>query len=291
MTYGWAALLGAVQGLTEFLPVSSSAHLAMAEHWGLGEPAPLAFDLALHAATLLVAIGVFARDWLRFVRSERIVLWWLLLGSVPAAVAGLGFRQMFEVVRDIPASMACALLLTAWILAFTEARDGSLHASPSPRGLAWLGWKRSLWVGASQAFALTPGISRSGWTMMIGRLCGLSRDDAVRFSFCLMIPAVGGAALLEALKLAKRPWNEVFAEIPPGPLLAGMLSATLVGWVAVRVVFAAARRARFHWFAVYCALFGLAILLIESPRVGLYAAGAAGSLAALSWLQDRITAR
>ncbi len=250
LSYLAAALLGLVQGLSEFLPISSSGHLALAERLGLGGALPLAFDVTVHVATLLVVVQAFWKDFLDFWRRDPIVVGYLVIGSIPAAFCGLLLKDCFDNLRHAPLAVSAALLLTAGVLVAAE------RIAPKAILLRRLGLGGSLIVGLAQALALTPGISRSGWTIAGGLLCGLEKDDAIKFSFLLMVPAVGGAAILTAVKD-----HEALLAIPFGPLLLGFTAALVSGFFALRILIAAVRGRRLSWFAAYLALVGLASLI------------------------------
>jgi undecaprenyl-diphosphatase len=250
-----AALLGIVQGLTEFLPVSSSGHLVLAGAvLGLELPGVL-FEVTVHVATLCAVLWVYRARIAELVRgalagdgeSWRYGLL-LALASIPAGLAGVLGREFFEGAFDAPVQAAAALLVTGcvvWSLRITgptadEARPGA--------GAALL-------VGVAQALAIFPGISRSGATVATGVWRGVEPVRMAEFSFLLSVPAIGGAALLQA--------DEVAAGIEPGlgpGFVAGVVAAALSGVVAIRLFVGLLQRGRFHWFAYYCWAVGLLYL-------------------------------
>lgn len=246
LSYAWAIVLGLVQGLTEFLPISSSGHLALVENLGMDAPLPLAFDVLLHLATLIVVIGAFAKDALRLWREARIVFLYILVGSIPAAVVGFTLEDRIDQIRHFPLIICGALVLNAILLVVAD----RLNRAPKPIGE--LGFLGSLVVGVGQALAITPGLSRSGWTITGGLASRLERPDAIRFSFLLMIPAVGGASLVHAVK----GFDELGA-LPLGPTVAGFLAALLSGIAALKLLTLFVRQRRLVIFAVYCALVGI----------------------------------
>lgn len=244
--YGWAAVLGLIQGLTEFLPVSSSGHLALAEALGRGgAEESTAFIVLLHLATVFVVIAGFHKDIWGYAKNERVVLLWLVVASIPAAVVGLSLKDHLEALFHMPLVVSGALLLTAGLLLAADLLE--------PKGieLRRLGVRRSLLVGVFQALAITPGISRSGATIAGGIFCGLKREDAVKFGFILMVPAVLGANLLKAVK---EPAS--FLALPLGPTLLGCGVAMVSGYAAMWGMLAVVRQRRLRWFAVYCAVVG-----------------------------------
>ena len=240
LDYGWALLLGLIQGLTEFLPVSSSGHLALAERLGMGQAMPISFDVLLHVATVLVVVNEFWKDMVKDWQEQRAILMYLVLGSIPAAIAGLTLESTFDALRDVPMAICGALVATGVLLVLME------RAKPEERDLRSFGISRTLLVGMAQALAITPGISRSGATIATGTLCGLNRDEAVRFSFMLMVPAVLGAGALNA-------WSDPdLLQLPAGPAAAGFVAALITGAVALKLLIRVIRQRKMIYFSVYC---------------------------------------
>lgn len=259
-------ILALVQGLTEFLPVSSSGHLVLVQGaLGMDEPA-LGLDIALHLGTLLAvvlvyrnALGEILSDALRG-RLDEVVL--LVVGSVPAAVVGIGLRDRIHEAYGSPRAAAFGLLGTAAILAvgaLVQARRGPESAGPAPAPRpAPLGRRLlpALLVGCSQALAILPGISRSGSTIVAGVLLGESPERAARFSFLLSIPAILGAAVLQLPEAIERGEGGGGLAVVWYAAFAGF-----VGWGALRVLLAFLARGAFRWFSVYCLVLALGVLL------------------------------
>lgn len=252
---GALLVLALVQGLTEFLPVSSSGHLVLVQH-ALGlEHASLTVDVALHVGTLCAVLVVYrrdvaavARDLLRGRAAEAL---WIALGTLPAVVVGLTAKDAIERAFEAPRVAALGLFVTALLLAGGEAaRRARAHEAPRP-----LGWRVALGVGLAQALAICPGISRSGSTIAAGLALGLAPAAAARFSFLLAIPAIAGAAVLQL------PDARTEALPPAGTLALAVGVAGLVGWFALRLLLAFLGRGAFAWFALYCALLGTGVLL------------------------------
>ncbi len=254
-----AALLGLVQGLTEFLPVSSSGHLAIAQHFLPGFEQPgLLFDVLLHAATTLAVIIYFREDVWKllscffrkdsYALDDRHTFWMLVLGSIPTAVIGLSFKDFFEGLFENLPVIGCMLLLTAMLLIVAERvrKDG--------RQLPDLKVNDALLVGAVQGLAIIPGISRSGSTIACLLLRGIDGEAAARFSFLLALPAVGGAMLLSLKDLQQ----VSSSELPAYGL--GALIAFVSGLFAIRCLMNVVRRKRLFGFAVYCLLVGTGII-------------------------------
>jgi undecaprenyl-diphosphatase len=259
LSYAWAAILGLVQGLTEFMPVSSSGHLALAEHFMSGQPEDMAFDILLHVATAGVVLVAFGGDLWRFWCRKKVVLCYLLLGSVPVGIVGVLFRKKIELLREHPQLVCAALLVTALLLFIME------KAKESAVRMEEMGWKRALLVGFFQAIAIVPGISRSGSTISGGVLCGLEREDAVKFSFLLMVPAILGAALLKGIDIIKA--GAPVAGFSFGAYGVGFGVACASGYVALRTLLHLVKTKKMIWFAAYCALVAIAGLIYFSGGI------------------------
>jgi undecaprenyl-diphosphatase len=230
-----AALLGIVQGLTEFLPVSSSAHLILARlFFGFdGDKFGLAFDVACHVGTLIAVLIYFRADIARLLGAvprlfsrddpDAHLIWLLVVGTIPAVVAGLLFKNLIEEHLRTPA-IAAAMLAAGALLFFVAEAVGDKKRT---EGSLTLG--EALLIGCAQAVALVPGVSRSGATISVALLLGLRRAEAARFIFLLAIPAILGAAASEAPKLIKAGLGDT------APLFAiGVVSSAIVGYLAVK---------------------------------------------------------
>ncbi len=263
-----AAALGAIQGLTEFLPVSSSAHLYVVPtllHWPY---AGVAFDVALHWGTLLALVAAFGRDWARLFRAavrgdarSRTMAWGTLLklaaASTPAAVAGLLLGEAAESwLRSLPlqAAMLGSFGFLLWWVDRTRPAGDDSRTDP----LELPGWGVCLGVGCAQALALVPGVSRSGVTITAGRALGVPRVAAARLSFLLATPITFGAGLLELRHLSP--------ELPAGVLGLGVGTAAVTGFLAIRGLLRWLNRAGFGAFFAYRAAFALAIVLFMIGR-------------------------
>ncbi|HEY5673626.1 MAG TPA: undecaprenyl-diphosphatase UppP [Malonomonas sp.] len=254
-----AALLGLVQGLTEFLPVSSSGHLAIAQHFLPGFEQPgLLFDVLLHAATTLAVIIFFRKDVWKllscffrkdaYALDDRHTFWMIVLGSIPTAIIGFSGKDFFEGLFENLLVIGCMLLLTAMLLIVAEKtrKDG--------RNLTQLKANDALLVGIVQGFAIIPGISRSGSTIACLLLRGIDGESAARFSFLLALPAVGGAMLLSLKDL-----DQVSgADLPAYGI--GALVAFVSGLFAIRILMDVVRRKRLVGFAIYCLLVGSGVI-------------------------------
>jgi undecaprenyl-diphosphatase len=256
-----AFVLGAIQGLTELLPISSSAHLYLVPTV-LGWPyVGVAFDVALHAGTVLALVVAFLDDWLGMARGAfaadpgrrreaRALLGGIVLGTVPALVLALLLKDWAGQLRSVP--LQATMLLVFGLLLW--ASDRLVRRADDVRVPSW---RVALGVGTAQALALVPGVSRSGITMTAGRVAGLSRVSAARFSFLLSTPItlaiVAGSLLLEGRGL--------LAQVPASTLLIGMGSSAVFGFLAIRFLMGALRRIGFGVFALYRAAVAVALLL------------------------------
>ena len=252
----WAAVLGLVQGLAEFLPISSSGHLALVEHLGMGMPVAATFDVFLHFATLLVVLVYFRRAIFWYLRNDFKVLLYVVVASVPTGIIGLTCKKYLEALRFSPSMICIGLLFTASFLAAAELRKTA--AFP----LRELGWFGALVVGFCQSLALVPGISRSGLTISGAMICGVDREEAFRFSFILSIPAVAGAVLLHVMEVARHGGlGAITSTVAFGPFLLGFFCAAASGYVALTLLEKLVVGGRLVWFAGYCFLAGMAGLI------------------------------
>lgn len=258
----WVLLLALVQGLTEFLPVSSSAHLAiLGALSGISEGDAFVFFLVLHGGTLLATLLFFRRDLLAFAGgllgrdpAGLRALFLVLLSSVPTAVLGLSLKGPVERAFSSPALAGLLLFVTAGLLVWSN------RFPQGARSLKDLSWKDALWIGTAQGLAVFPGISRSGATLVTALRRGLAPSEAFRFSFLCSLPAVGGAFLLEGRK--------AFDAANPHILDDGMgfAVAFLSGLAALALLRGAVERGRLGRFALWCAAAGTAGILVGLAR-------------------------
>jgi undecaprenyl-diphosphatase len=263
-------VLGVVQGLTEFLPISSSAHLVLVP-WVLGwniDPAfAFAFDVLVQMGTLVAVIVFYASTLARMVRAvvsgvrlrrpfadpDSRLAWLIVLATVPALFAGLLLHDAVEAAFGSPATVSFFLLVTAAFLAAAE------HFGRPHRLLDELRWPDALIVGSAQALALFPGISRSGSTISAGLLRGLLRQESARFSFLMSIPVMLGAAVIGLKDLAAlSPDLSSLA-----PLAVGFVASAIVGYLVMRWLLAYLASHRLTVFAVYCFAVGITGLALS----------------------------
>lgn len=265
-----AILLGFVQGATEFLPVSSSGHLLLVPAlFRLPEPNLTLISIA-HAGTLLAVLIYFRQDiWhiiLGFLRAlwqrrpmgtlEARLGWFILVGSLPAAIAGITLESFFDAIFGQPTYAAVFLMVTAALLVLGE------RAFSGRKGLAEMGWLDAIIIGLAQMFAILPGISRSGSTITAGLARGLDRATAARYSFLLGTPAIAGAGLLALLDLRHAP--DLGNQIPL--LLLTFATAAIVGYACIHLLLRWLRQRSLYGFAAYCAAFSLVYLLVAWLR-------------------------
>lgn len=256
-------LLGILQGVTEFLPVSSSGHLVIVPHL-LGWPDPgLAVDAMLHLGTLTAIIVYFWRDlWqlvgaaLKSLQQRSLadpmarVAWGLAIATIPGAVLGLLLEDFFEQLFGSPQAAAGFLLGTAALLLYAE------YAGTRRRPMTALAWVDAIVIGLAQALAIAPGMSRSGATISAGLLLGFRREDAARFSFLLAVPITLGSGLYQVAKLATgTPVNA-----GPVAIVAGLIAAAVAGYLAIAGLLALIRRHGLVAFAIYCIVLSLLVL-------------------------------
>jgi undecaprenyl-diphosphatase len=273
-----AIILGIIQGLTEFLPVSSSAHLALIP-WLLGwNDQGLSFDIALHVGTVLAVIVYFFRDWVQVIaegfglsigntlgsdpaiRRNPRLLWLLVLGSVPAGIAGLLVKDLAENDwRNNQYLIGSMLILVGLFMWWAD------HQGSRRKDLGNVSPTDSLTIGAAQALALVPGVSRSGITICAGLLRNLDRETAARFSFLLATPAIAGAAAKDAWDLMRHGGG--IASISPDmrtALLVGVIVSAIVGALTIKFFLNFLRRRSLSFFVWYRVIFGIIVIALAS---------------------------
>lgn len=251
-------LLAVVQGLTEFLPVSSSGHLVLLQTLLGKHEGDLFLDIVLHVGTLGSVLVVYRADVLRLLRLDhaaRAYVLSLAIGTMPAVVVGLLLKDTIEALFAAPAFAAVGLLVTGTLLLSTRLASGSMdrRGTWEPRAVPWT---RALAIGCAQAVAICPGISRSGSTIGAALWLGLARAEAARFSFLLSVPAIAGALLLSLLDgtlPARR-------EVPV--MVAAAAVSFIVGLLAIRWTALAVVRSHFWKFAFYVIPLGLVTLVV-----------------------------
>ena len=262
MTIGQAIVLGLCQGLGEFLPISSSAHLVLIPwlfHW---EDPGLTFDIALHIGTLIAVIIYFWKDWLRLVTqgftaprtTDGRLFWYLVIATVPGAIVGYALEQKAETIFRTPLLIAVSLIVMGAILFWAESK------SAKKDDLKNITLRTSFLIGLSQALAIIPGVSRSGITMTTGLLSGLNREAAARFSFLLSTPIILGAAIIKVPHLVCQPGmiNTNF--------LIGMVVACITGIASISFLLRYIQTKTFLPFVWYRFALGALVIIIINIR-------------------------
>lgn len=252
MNIGESIILGVVQGLTEFLPVSSTAHLILVP-WFFGFDDPgLYFDVALHTGTLLAVLLFFGRDFVKILLHERKLLLALFVATIPGAVFGILLESKVETVFRDPGIIAFTLAVFGVIIWIID------RNMKKERGFEEISYKDALWIGLSQAVALVPGVSRSGITMIAGRVLGLGREAAVRFSFLLSAPIIFGSAMAGILKIFK---NQEAASFNYLDLGTGILTSFVFGFLAIKFLIKYVSKNDFGVFVIYRLMLASGVLL------------------------------
>ncbi|MBN2202303.1 undecaprenyl-diphosphate phosphatase [bacterium] len=256
MSLWQALLLGTVQGLTEFLPVSSSGHLVLFQRLLGLESNVLTFDILVHLATLAAVLAVYRKDVVEILKHPLGRLTWLLvLGTIPAVAFGLGLKDIIEYLFRSGKSLGFEFLFTGAILWFADSlktRDKGVRETKAGDALL---------IGSAQALAILPAVSRSGFTIAGALWRGLDRKFAAKFSFLLSIPAILGAAVLDAPNAVRMVRETGTLGVPTVPLIAGFIAAAVFGWLAVQWMIRIITTGRLRPFAIYVSVLGILILI------------------------------
>ncbi|MPZ98473.1 MAG: undecaprenyl-diphosphatase UppP [Dehalococcoidia bacterium] len=262
-----AAILGVVQAVTEFLPISSSGHLVLVPELIGDDVSSLTFDVGVHVGTMVAVLAYFWRDWVAIARSgvadigrhgTRIEAWaphsklglWIVVGTIPGAIAGVLFEDLIEEYVREPWVVAVMLIVFAVVLGYADSRGPRMH------GIFAMRAGPALLIGLAQAVALVPGVSRSGITMSAARLLGFERPAAARFSFLLSAPIIFGAGLVQfAGAMADG------EELRWAPLLTGALVSAVVGAIVIRFFLAFLQSHTLQGFVWYRIALGSVILV------------------------------
>lgn len=266
MNWWQAIILGLVQGLTEFLPVSSSGHLAIGrEILGAGAAEDLVFEVAVHAATVLATIVVFRKQIWRLLcglfkfeyNDETDYILKICVSMIPVFVVGMFFKDYVEALFSSLLVVGAALLVTALLLFLSDTvRAVRSEVKEERNGISYL---QAFIVGLGQACAVVPGLSRSGTTISTGILCGVKREAVAQFSFLMVLIPILGEAFLDLV-------GGDFSASAVGtlPLALGFAAAFISGLFACKVMIALVKKARLKWFALYCAVVGVAVILFAT---------------------------
>lgn len=258
-----AGLLGALQGLTEFFPVSSSGHLALFSFW-FGLPNDdLTFEILVHLATLAAIVTYFRKDWVLLAKSlfskengdlPNLILLYLIVSMIPAGVVGIFFKDAVVWMNHQPVAIGFCLCLMGGLLLL------GLKAPSATKALPDLSWTVVVAMAMAQALAILPGISRSGITILCAIFLGLQKPAAARYSFLMAVPVIGGAGLLAILDLLDK-----IDQLQPGLLAAyavGFLSALISGFFALAFLMRLLNGNRFFYFGWYCLAMGILAIVL-----------------------------
>jgi len=265
-----AVVLGIIQGLTEFLPISSSAHLAVVPYVTGWRDQGIEFDIALHFGTLLAVFAYFFRDWLqiiaqgfgiqqgndpRLARNPKL-LWLLVAATIPAGVIGLLFEKQAEAAGNNLYSIGTMMIVIGVFMAWADRR------ARQSKDVGQVSMADALIIGAAQALSVIPGTSRSGITISTGLLRGLDRGSAARFSFLLAMPVIAGAALKNFLDI----WKHGLAPDMQAAFAVGIVVSAAVGAVTIRFFMEFLRRRSLMFFVTYRIVFGILVIALAIFR-------------------------
>lgn len=253
-----AIILGIVQGLGEFLPISSSAHLVLIPwlfHWNDPSLNNLTFDVALHMGTLLAVVLYFGKDWIKLLKAafrkgaseEKRIFWFLVVATIPGGLFGLAFEKQAENAFRKPLLIGVMMIIMGIILYLADHK-------PRIRTMETMTLADSLWIGLSQALAIIPGVSRSGSTMTTARFLAMTREDAARFSFLMSTPIILGAGVLKLRHLTMASINL--------PFTTGVISSFIVGILSISFLLKYLRTSDFRLFVGYRVIVGLLVIAL-----------------------------
>jgi undecaprenyl-diphosphatase len=255
MNFFQSIFLGAIQGLTEFLPVSSSGHLVLFQRmFGIVEEA-LAFDIAMHVATLIAVIVVFRKEILYMVKHPLSKVTLLIIAAtVPTAVIGLAFRDFFEYAFSSGIFLGACFIITGLILFYADRSREHTHCGKDSASMTFFD---AIFLGLAQSAAIIPALSRSGLTISAGLFRGLKKEFALKFSFLMSVPAILGPALLDSRNITSQAFNDIGII----SLLAGMIVAGITGYLAIRFMLEFFSRASLKVFSYYVFILGGLVLM------------------------------
>ncbi len=260
LTIFQAVFLGVLQGITEFLPVSSSGHLVVVQQlfgWQAEDGIILAFDVALHVGTLFAVLVALRKEVFEILTGRA----WKLCGAVilatiPAVIVGFSIKDLIEMTFSSVTIVGIAWLVTGTFLWFTRyAKNPPLPLGERDGVRGQISWLKSLLIGCAQAVAIIPGISRSGSTMSAGLFLGLSGETAAKFSFLMAIPAIAGGAILDVKDIMAFPKEGL------PQLIIGTIVSFVVAYLSIKWLLAIISRGKFYWFGVYCWVVGILTLI------------------------------
>lgn len=262
-----ALVLGLIQGLTEFLPVSSSGHLAIGkEILGVEAAGDLVFEVVVHTATVLATIIVFRKQILQLLQGlfrfkyndETDYIAKIFISMIPVGLVGVFLKDYVEAAFSSLTIVGAALLLTSLLLFFSdsEAAKKKGEANMSRNGISF---KQAILIGIGQAFAVIPGLSRSGTTISTGLISGVKRENVAQFSFLMVLVPIIGEAFLDIVG-----GDMAASSVGTLPLVLGFVSAFVSGLFACKVMIALVKKAKLKWFALYCAVVGIITVIFST---------------------------
>jgi len=258
-----ALVMGIVQGLGEFLPISSSAHLVLVPWVFKWQDPGLAFDVALHLGTLVAVVAFFWKDWVVLITDglmrrptrEGSLFWYLVVATIPGALSGFLFETQAETIFRNPFLIGVMLIVMGLILYWVDQK------AARRKQLNGVTLTDSLFIGFLQALSIIPGVSRSGITMTAGRFRGLTRETAARFSFLLSTPIILGAGVAKINELSASDLNAAF--------ITGIVSSAVVGFISIGFLLRYLTERSFVIFVWYRFIIGLAVIILASVRAAL----------------------
>lgn len=256
-----AIIYGIIQGLGEFLPISSTAHITLAP-WLFGWQDPgLAFDVALHLGTLVAVLAFFWRDWLKLIKAgftniksrDGKLFWYIMFACIPGGIIGVLFQDQVETSFRNPVLIGLMLIIMGIVLYVAD------KSSKSEVKIDSIGFKRSFSIGISQALAIIPGVSRSGITMATGRIFKLTREDAARFTFLLSTPFIFLSGVYKAKDITK-------LNIETFPFIVAIITSAIVGVISIKFLLNYLKKKGFGIFTVYRIALGLFVIAVSIFR-------------------------
>lgn len=253
-------ILGIVQGLSEFLPISSTAHLVVVPYFFNFKDPGLTFNVFLHLGTLVAIVSFFFKDWIKILKERSKLLWLIIIGTIPAGILGYFFESYIESSFRSPLIISFTLIIFAILLYLSD------YFVNHKREIKEINWWQSVVIGIAQAIALIPGVSRSGVTMTAGLFLGLKRKDSAKFSFLLATPIMIGATLYRFRELFELEGN-LFNGLSLGAAILGFVFALVAGYLAIKYLLKYLGRGSFLPFVIYRIVLAIIIIVVYLVRI------------------------
>ncbi|MBE7087032.1 MAG: undecaprenyl-diphosphate phosphatase [Clostridiales bacterium] len=258
----WQAIvLGAVQGFAEFLPISSSGHLILLQHWFGIQENVIFYSVMLHVGTLIPVVVVLWKEILGLFKKPFNKFWYLVLATIPAGVVGIIFSKVFDldsVFANNVWLLAITFTFTATEMMFSEWRAKKKEL------LSPLTAKNALYMGLGQAIGVLPGVSRSGSTITAGTIAGVNKEDNANFTFLMSIPIILAALVLEGYDCIK---EGTIANIDFLPVILGMITAMVCGYIAITFMLKLIKKANYKWFSLYLVLLSISVIITSAVGI------------------------